>query len=300
MRQCWRWWRLPAFLLNRAAQREAWFRQESLRVAWEKFSRGVRFMGFEPTGSSDTLSHAAEDYETSRQTANVGNLRDISLDIYRFDARQQVLQGFLLITCTLAALLAGGWMVATGHATRGQVMVFYAAAGVFAVQTRAIVDSIPPIRRGLNAFDQLISLMRTTEREPYQGTGVVDAIEHIRLDDISFTYRVGVPLITGVSFEIRRGEQLALIGANGSGKSTIAHLIVPGVYRPESGGVFVNGISYDEAGIFAASAIAHGDSSRRTRFSFLALSARISRTAWLPVAMKMSGRRSNGPARLRS
>lgn len=234
-----------SFLLNRAAQRHAWFRQESLRVAWEKFSRGVRFM---IQALDLTRSHAAEDYETARQTANVRDLRDISLDLNRFDARQQVLQGFLLLTCTLAALLAGGWLVATGRATRGEVMVFYAAAGVFAVQTRTIVDSIPPIRRGLNAFDQLIALMRTTEREPYDGTGVVDAVRHIRLDDVAFSYREGVPVLTGVSLEISRGEQLALIGANGSGKSTIAHLIT-GVYRPDHGRVFVNGIAYDEADI---------------------------------------------------
>jgi ATP-binding cassette, subfamily B, bacterial len=236
-----------SFLLNRAAQRHAWFRQESLRVSWEKFSRGVRFM---IQALDLTRAHAAEDFETARQTGNVRNLRDISLDIYRFDARQQVLQGFLLLTCTLGALLAGGWMVATGRATRGQVMVFYAAAGVFAVQARTIVDSVPPIRRGLNAFDQLRALMRTTEREPYRGTGVVNAIDHIHLDDVSFSYREDTPLLTGVSFEIRRGEQIALVGANGSGKSTIAHLIT-GVYRPGRGGIFVNGTAYDDADIRA-------------------------------------------------
>ena len=234
-----------SFLLNRAAQRHAWLRQESLRVAWEKFSRGVRFM---IQALDLTRSHAAEDYESARQTGNIRQLRDIALDLYRFDARQQVLQGFLLITCTLAALLAGGWMVATGRATRGQVMVFYAAAGVFAVQARTIVDSIPPIRRGLDAFDQLIALMRTKDHEPYEGTGVIGAIDDIRVDDVSFSYREGAPLLSGVSLEIRRGEQLALLGANGSGKSTIAHLIT-GVYRPDQGGLFVNGIAYDNADI---------------------------------------------------
>jgi ATP-binding cassette, subfamily B, bacterial len=235
------------FLLNRAAQRDAWLRQESLRVAWGAFSRGVRFM---VQALDLTRSHAAEKFEIARQTDNVRNLRDISLGLYRFDARQQVLQGFLLLTCTLGALLAGGWLVATGHATRGQVMVFYAAAGVFAMQARAIVDSIPPVRRGLSAFDELNGLMRTTEREPFHGTRIVEHIDNIRMDDVCFSYREGVPLLSGVSFEIRRGEQIALIGANGSGKSTIAHLIM-GVYRPDSGGISVSGTNYDEADIRA-------------------------------------------------
>jgi ATP-binding cassette, subfamily B, bacterial len=236
-----------SFVLNRAARRHAWLRQEKLRATWEKFSRGVRFM---IQALDLTRFHAAEEFEIARQTNNIRNLRDISLDLYRYDARQQVLQGFLLLTCTLGALLAGGWLVATGRATRGQVMVFYAAAGVFAVQARAIVDSIPPIRRGLCAFDELNALLRTTEREPYEGTRVIDAIENICLDAAFFSYREGVPILTGVSFEIRRGEQIALIGANGCGKSTIAHLMM-GVYRPDSGALLVNGIAYDETDILA-------------------------------------------------
>lgn len=236
-----------SFLLNRAAQRQAWLRQERLRVAWETFSRGVRFM---IQALDLTRSHAAEEFEIARQTNNVRNLRDISLELYRFDARQQVLQGFLLLTCTLGALLAGGWLVATGRATRGQVMVFYAAAGVFAMQARAIVDSIPPIRRGISAFDQLNALLRTTEREPYQGTGAIRTIETVRLDDVWFHYREGVPILGGASFEMRRGEQIALVGANGSGKSTVAHLIM-GVYRPARGGLYVNGTAYDEVDIGA-------------------------------------------------
>jgi ATP-binding cassette, subfamily B, bacterial len=233
------------FVLNRATVRHAWLRQELVRRAWETFSRGVRFMiqAFELT-----RLHAAEKFEISRQTRNIRELRDISLELNRFDSGQQVLQGFLLLTCTLGALLAGGWSVATGHATRGQVMVFYVTAALFAVQVRAIVESIPPVRRGLHSFGELDDLMHTTEREPYQGTRAVGAIESVRMEDAWFRYRDDAPVLSGAAFEIRRGEQIALIGANGAGKSTIAHLIT-GFYRPARGGLFVNGMAYDEAEI---------------------------------------------------
>lgn len=233
------------FVLNRAAQRHAWFRQERVRAAWQKFSRGVRFM---IQAVDLTRSQAAEELEISRQTRNARELRDVSLQLNRYDAAQQVLQGFLLTTCTLGALLAGGWSMAAGHATRGQVMVFYAAAALFAVQARNIVDSVPPVRRGLRAFGEMDALLRTTEREPYRGTLAVDAIESVRMDDACFCYRDDTPVLSGAAFGIRRGEQIALIGANGSGKTTIAHLIA-GLYRPSSGGLLVNGIAYDEVDI---------------------------------------------------
>jgi len=233
------------FLLNRMTARHAWLRQERVRRAWETFSRGIRFM---IQALDLTRLHAAEKFEISRQTRNIRELRDISLDLNRFDAGQQVLQGFLLLTCTLGALLAGGWSVAAGHATRGQVMVFYVTAALFAVQVRSIVESIPPVRRGLHAFGELDTLMHATEREPYQGTQAVGAIESVRMEDAWFRYRDDVPVLSGAAFEIRRGEQIALIGANGAGKSTIAHLIT-GLYRPARGGVFVNGVAYDEVDI---------------------------------------------------
>jgi ATP-binding cassette subfamily B protein len=145
-------------------------------------------------------------------------------------------------------LLAGGWSVAAGHATRGQAMVFYVTAALFAVQVRAIVESIPPVRRGLRAFGELDALLRTAEREPWEGTRAVGAIESVRIEDVWFCYRDDAPVLCGATFEIRRGEQIALIGANGAGKSTIAHLIA-GLYRPARGGLFVNGIPYEEVDI---------------------------------------------------
>ncbi len=235
------------FVVNRATERDVWLRQQRVRQAWEAFSRGVRFMiqAFELT-----RAHAAEEFETARQKSNIRELRGVSLELNRFDAAQQILQGFLLLTCTLAALLAGGWSVAAGHATRGQVMVFYVTAAMFAVQVRSIVDSVPPLRRGLESFGELEALLRVGEREPYQGRLAVSAIESVQLRDVWFGYREATPVLSGASFAIRRGEHVALTGANGAGKSTIGHLIT-GLYRPSRGGLFVNGVPYEEADIRA-------------------------------------------------
>jgi ATP-binding cassette subfamily B protein len=68
------------------------------------------------------------------------------------------------------------------------------------------------------------------------------------MQDAWFRYREEAPVLCGAAFEIRRGEQIALIGANGAGKSTIAHLIA-GLYRPTRGGLFVNGVAYEEVDI---------------------------------------------------
>ncbi|HEX3744269.1 MAG TPA: ABC transporter ATP-binding protein [Bryobacteraceae bacterium] len=232
----------PALLVvNRLMVRRLWFAQERLREASEDFSRGVRFA---ISALELTRSQAAEEMELGRQGAKVEKLRGMSLDLTRYEAGQQLLQNSMILTATLAVLLAGGWAAAGGRITRGEIMAFYVVAALFAGQARIIVDSIPAVRMGMRAFRQVADLLAIPEREPYSGTEEVASIEELRLDDVSFGYGSAEPLIERVHFAVRRGERVAVVGANGSGKSTLLYLIA-GFYRPRQGAISVNGVSYD-------------------------------------------------------
>lgn len=62
----------------------------------------------------------------------------------------------------------------------------------------------------------------------------------IRLEKIRFAYPGGEPVLKGLSFELKGGERVGLIGPNGSGKTTMFHVIM-GLLRPDSGHVEVFG-----------------------------------------------------------
>ena len=230
------------FVVNRLMTRSAWFRQERLRRAFEQFSRGVRFA---ISAVDLTKAQAAEEGELARQDGHIESLRQIALELSRSDAVQQLLQMSLLLAATIAVLIAGGWAVAEGRGSAGQIMAFYVVAALFATQSRIIVESVPPVRRGLRAFDELTVFLANPDREPYGGTRLVEAIASVRMQNAGFAYRAGRPVLEDVTFEIHRGERAALIGSNGSGKSTLLFLIL-GLYRPSSGRVSVNGVPYDE------------------------------------------------------
>ena len=68
-----------------------------------------------------------------------------------------------------------------------------------------------------------------------------DRINVLSLKDVSFSYRPGREVLKGVSLSVARGEQVALIGANGVGKSTLLKLFV-GLLEPQSGSVEVCGM----------------------------------------------------------
>ncbi|MEM2364061.1 MAG: ATP-binding cassette domain-containing protein [Candidatus Bathyarchaeia archaeon] len=63
----------------------------------------------------------------------------------------------------------------------------------------------------------------------------------IEVDDVWFSYHGDRPVLKGVSFEVDRGEFLAIIGRNGSGKSTLMRLLV-GLLKPTKGRIIVRGM----------------------------------------------------------
>jgi cobalt/nickel transport system ATP-binding protein len=72
----------------------------------------------------------------------------------------------------------------------------------------------------------------------------------LSMKDVSFSYRPGHEVFNGISLSVARGEQVALIGANGVGKSTLLKLFV-GLLEPQSGSVEVCGIPVERKNLAA-------------------------------------------------
>ena len=67
----------------------------------------------------------------------------------------------------------------------------------------------------------------------------------ISIKDLSFSYNEDKEVLKNISFDIKSGEKVAIIGASGSGKTTIAN-IISGFYSKNSGNIFYNNISIDD------------------------------------------------------
>lgn len=73
----------------------------------------------------------------------------------------------------------------------------------------------------------------------------------LEVSQLSFTYEDGTKALDNISFQIKKGEKVALLGANGSGKSTL-FLTLTGIHKPQSGSIFLHGlpVSYSKKGLF--------------------------------------------------
>lgn len=92
-------------------------------------------------------------------------------------------------------------------------------------------------------LDQEVHVM-----DPVDPFAKVSGAPALRVQDLAFTYKGKVhPVLNNLSFEIRPGEKLALVGASGGGKTTLVHLLL-GFYQPESGQIFYNDVPLDQIG----------------------------------------------------
>ncbi len=99
------------------------------------------------------------------------------------------------------------------------------------------------IQEGLAAADRVFQVLDTPPRihQAADALEVGDFRESIRYRDVVFSYDGGEPVLNHIDLEIRRGEVVALVGASGVGKSTMADLL-PRFYDPQEGSVELDGV----------------------------------------------------------
>ncbi|MGZ3115601.1 ABC transporter ATP-binding protein [Streptomyces sp. H62] len=145
----------------------------------------------------------------------------------------------------VAMLALGGWLAVHGNITLGTFVAFstYLAQLVGPVRMLAMVLTVgQQARAGTERVLELID----TEPAIEDGTRDLpaDAPATVEFDDVSFGYASDTgedtPVLDGLSFEIRAGETLAVVGSSGSGKSTVS-LLLPRFYDVSRGAVLVGG-----------------------------------------------------------
>ncbi|MFN3673370.1 MAG: ABC transporter ATP-binding protein, partial [Bosea sp. (in: a-proteobacteria)] len=169
--------------------------------------------------------------------------RDTKLAGYRIMASSQALNYLGMRLVQLLVMLAGTWFVVQGSLSIGGFVGFLLLVGVFYRPLDKIASVIETYPKGIAGFRRYQELLAT---EP-DIVDKPDAITpgalrgDIALDNVSFGYAKGRPILQGIDLAIRAGETIAFVGPSGAGKTTLLSLL-PRFYEVDAGRISIDGI----------------------------------------------------------
>jgi ATP-binding cassette subfamily B protein len=139
-------------------------------------------------------------------------------------------------------LLVGGRMVLNGSLTVGELAAFLLYLTAFFAPIQQMVQLYNTYQQGQAALRKLRELLLTEPSVPEDpdATELPPLAGEVRLESVVFGYDPARPVLHGVDLRVAPGETLAVVGATGAGKSTIAKLVTR-LYDPDEGRVLLDG-----------------------------------------------------------
>ena len=184
---------------------------------------------------------AREPYEVGRYRTSVEELFQTSRKNVLVRTAFWSLIGLLFFSALVAIFWYGGREVLAGRLTAGDLVAFIFYAFNIARSVGGMSRLYATFNTAAGASERLFELLDTVP----EIEDAPDAVD-VRLDGavsfkgVSFRYDADQPVLEGITFNVRPGETVALVGPSGAGKTTLLNLI-PRFYDPETGRIEVDG-----------------------------------------------------------
>lgn len=232
---------LPVIALHSAKVRLK-LRQIWLRVQ-EKMGELTTVLQENLTGVRVVKAFAAQDHEEAKFDAKNA---DVSREMFRAErlfVSNWSFMNFAFMVAMGLILWFGGWRVINGHMTPGELAQFIFYMQILSMPVRMTGQIVTSYARAVSAGQRLFEVLDTQSavKEKENAAEMPRVRGHVRFEDVTFGYDDGVPVLKNVSFEAEPGKVIALLGAPGSGKSTVVNLL-PRFYDVTSGRITIDGI----------------------------------------------------------
>lgn len=180
----------------------------------------------------------AERYRSINSTLRDAHLKSIFWYAIFFPAVE------LLSTIALALVVVrGGADIEAGRMTFGEFFLFWTFLNRFFTPVRDLAEKYNLLQAAMASSERVFRILDEDTRldAPSPPAAVTPLSEAIRFESVSFEYDDDTPVLKDVSFEVGKGETVALVGATGAGKSTVVNLLLR-FYDPGVGRVTIDGV----------------------------------------------------------
>jgi ABC-type bacteriocin/lantibiotic exporter with double-glycine peptidase domain len=199
------------------------------------------------SGISMLKASGTEDRALERWSDLFYNQLNVSLERERLSARLDAAMGTLRVFSPLFLLWVGAWHVLGGDLSLGSMLALNAVAASFLSPISSLVMSGKQLMLVGAHLDRIADVMSAApEQAPGEERVALELAGRIEVKNLSFQYDPHAPLVLrDISFVVEPGQKLAVVGATGSGKSTLTALLL-GLRHPTHGEVLYDGVPLDK------------------------------------------------------
>ena len=177
------------------------------------------------------------------------NFRSKSLSLAKVNALFYPLMVLLIGTSTILTVFAGGIQVMAGTITPGNIAEFVIYVNMLTWPVTSIGWIASVIQQAEASMERIDEFLKTQPEVQETGSKSIDTIQSIEFRNVSFTYPdTGITALKNISFQVKPGEKLGIVGKTASGKTTIMDLLVR-MFEPTQGAILINGKNIREYGL---------------------------------------------------
>ncbi len=193
-------------------------------------------------------SSTAEQVEEQRGLSGVQKLYGLGMR----EARVYALIGplmYLVVMVVIVMIIGyGGIRVSEGSMSTGSLVAFLLYLFQIVVPLATFARFFTELQKARGATERIIDILELPLEEQERGKDMDISGKTLRLENVSFAYENGEPVLQGVSFEAHPGQKIAFAGPSGGGKTTIFGLIER-FYEPAAGEITIGGVPIGDVAI---------------------------------------------------
>jgi ATP-binding cassette, subfamily B, bacterial len=193
------------------------------------------------TGMRVVRAFGKERYEIDRFDEKNSEYRDLVYKLIRLLAFYWSISDGVCLIQIASILVIGAYMSSLGLISIGTLLVFMTYEGMLLWPVRQMGRILTDMGKSFVAAKRIFEIL-DAPTEKMEETGLKQEIKgSIEFNNVSFQYDEGKPVLNNISFDIKAGQTVAILGPTGSGKTSLVNLI-PRLYDYTSGSIKVDGV----------------------------------------------------------